>query len=290
MNLSEAKGLQVEAEVCHWDDAKVNGVEDVGGELIPCRVRGYWAPLIRLDDGLIAGWPSGVEASIHYKVCDQGQYWLTDSSGNKIAKWRDHYVPDDLLCIGDEGYGDYIILDVGGDGRIKGWKKPEIEAEGWELLPVELVSECVEKEGSMQVKVKKLHQDAALPVRATEGAAAFDLVALSAIRDGLETVCRTGLSFEIPAGHAMFIYSRSGHGFNAATRLANCVGVIDSDYRGEVMVKLRHDNPMIAPFIGQGDRVAQAVIMPVPAVEFVLADELSDTARGAGGFGSTGAQ
>lgn len=140
----------------------------------------------------------------------------------------------------------------------------------------------------MQVKVKKLHQDAVLPVRATEGAAAFDLVALSAIRDGLETVCRTGLSFEIPAGHAMFIYSRSGHGFSSATRLANCVGVIDSDYRGEVMVKLRHDNPMVAPFIEQGSRIAQAVIMPVPAVEFVLADELSDTSRGAGGFGSTG--
>lgn len=135
----------------------------------------------------------------------------------------------------------------------------------------------------LQVKIKKTHPRAVIPKYATDGAAAFDLVAIT--KKG--NVYGTGLAFEVPEGYAMFVYSRSGHGFKENTRLANCVGVVDSDYRGEVMVKLtRDDGNMGMPYIG--DRVAQAVIMPVPRVVFIEEEELNDTERGEGGFGSTG--
>ena len=135
----------------------------------------------------------------------------------------------------------------------------------------------------MKVKVRRLHPRAVVPSFATMGAAAFDLVAVS--RRG--QVFDTGLAFEIPPGYAMFVYSRSGMGFNENTRLSNCVGVIDSDYRGEVKVKLaRDDGRMVNAWVG--DRIAQAVIMRLPKVEFEEVRELSDTERGAGGFGSTG--
>jgi len=135
----------------------------------------------------------------------------------------------------------------------------------------------------MQIKVKKTHPKAVIPHRETDGSAAFDLTAVT--RDG--NIYGTGLSFEIPHGYAMFVYSRSGHGFKENTRLANCVGVVDSDYRGEVKVKLtRDDGSIIMPWVG--DRVAQAVIMRLPKVEMIESDTLKDTRRGTGGFGSTG--
>ncbi len=143
----------------------------------------------------------------------------------------------------------------------------------------------------MQIKAKKLHPGAVLPQRATDGAACFDLVACDDARphknDASAQIFPTGLAFEIPTGHAMFIFSRSGHGFNEAARLSNCVGVIDSDYRGEVKVSLRADG-MHPVQLFAGDRVAQAVILPVPAVSFVECEELAETERGTGGFGSTG--
>ena len=139
------------------------------------------------------------------------------------------------------------------------------------------------------LKARKLVDAAMLPRYQTDGAACFDLHAVDGwtVAPGAAHAFRTGLAFEVPAGHAMMIYSRSGHGFAHDVRLANCVGVIDSDYRGEVQVKLTNDGtePMrVLP----GDRIAQAMVMPVPAVHIVEADSLSETARGAGGFGSTG--
>ena len=86
----------------------------------------------------------------------------------------------------------------------------------------------------------------------------------------------------------MLVFSRSGHGFKYGLRLANCVGVIDADFRGEVMVKLRNDSPVVFGF-EQGDRVAQALVLPVPRVAFDVVEQLSLSERGAGGFGSSGA-
>jgi dUTP pyrophosphatase len=146
----------------------------------------------------------------------------------------------------------------------------------------------------MKTKFKKVHPLAVAPVYATPGAACFDLTAaddgVPHKLDALARVYRTGLAFEIPAGHVMLVYSRSGHGFNQAIRLSNSVGVIDADYRGEVMVSLRLDASVGAVVNSPraGERIAQAMIVPVDRVEFEESDELSETARGAGGFGSTG--
>lgn len=152
---------------------------------------------------------------------------------------------------------------------------------------------------SINVNIKKLHPDARIPQLATDGAACFDLHVVDAVLaephvvDTCAKVYRTGLAFEIPAGYVMLIFSRSGHGFNNGVRLSNCVGVIDSDYRGEVRVSLRHDASIEAwghhrLQFNDGDRIAQAIVMPRPAVTFTQVDELSTTERGEAGFGSTG--
>lgn len=148
----------------------------------------------------------------------------------------------------------------------------------------------------MKLKVKKLHTNAIIPKYQTAGAACFDIHALiedgsSFVRYAEPATIRTGLSFEVPEGHVMLVFSRSGHGFKSDTRLANCVGVLDSDYRGELFVKLTRDprDLIVSPIeVLHGDRIAQAMIFPIPSVELEEATELSDTERGTNGLGSTG--
>lgn len=141
----------------------------------------------------------------------------------------------------------------------------------------------------MNINIKLLDERATLPVYATSGAGCFDLAALDAgvVEIGTTLIIDTGLAFEIPEGHVMMVFSRSGHGFKHDVSLSNCVGVVDSDFRGSVQVKLRNDG--LRPLhIAAGDRIAQALIMPVFTVCFNRVTELSYTARGTGGFGSTG--
>jgi dUTP pyrophosphatase len=146
----------------------------------------------------------------------------------------------------------------------------------------------------MKLKIKRLDPRAIIPKFATEGAACFDLHALDADKfkwhpaDESAVIFRTGIAVEIPPGYVMMIHSRSGHGFKEAIRLSNCTGVIDSDYRGEIMVSLRADGEHCTK-VREGDRIAQAMILALPVVQIEEADALSDTARGTGGFGSTGA-
>lgn len=146
----------------------------------------------------------------------------------------------------------------------------------------------------MKLKIKKLHPDAVVPQYATPGAACFDLVAIdngtSHRKDPGAAIYRTGLAFEIPPGWALEVHSRSGHGFKDAIRLSNCTGIIDSDYRGELLVALRFDGDLDTgcTSVKAGDRIAQAKLVSAPQVEIEVVEDLSDTARGAGGFGSTG--
>lgn len=146
----------------------------------------------------------------------------------------------------------------------------------------------------MELKVKKLHPDAVIPKYATDGAACFDLVAIGDSEphelDEWADIYSTGLAFEVPPGWVMLIFSRSGHGFQKGVRLSNCVGVIDSDYRGEVKVSIRDDsaNGFNEEFSGQ--RIAQAMLVQIPRPDLVEVAELSSTDRGAGGFGSTGSR
>lgn len=124
--------IEVNADVRYWEDAEVNGKEDADGTLIPCRKGDDWCPVITMSDGKVVGWPSGTLAKVHYKVCDAGEYWLLDADKKRIAKWGDCYVPNDILCIGSNGYGDYIILKINADGFIEGWQQPMINRDEWE--------------------------------------------------------------------------------------------------------------------------------------------------------------
>lgn len=139
----------------------------------------------------------------------------------------------------------------------------------------------------MKVKIKRLHPDAIKPQYSSEGAACFDLHCVEQGQVSHPEVFGTGLAFEIPEGHAMLVFSRSGHGFKNNVRLSNCVGVIDHDYRGEVKVKLAKDSGGVT-HIAKGDRIAQAMIIPCQKVKLEWANDLSDTERGEAGFGSTG--
>jgi dUTP pyrophosphatase len=138
------------------------------------------------------------------------------------------------------------------------------------------------------VRVQKLHAEALLPDYQSHGAACFDLHTVHAgvVAPGKAEVFHTGIAFEVPEHHVMLVYSRSGHGFKSGVRLSNCVGVIDSDYRGEVMVKLTSDHETLE--IAAGARIAQAMIVPAPHVQLEWADDLKTTVRGHGGMGSTG--
>lgn len=141
----------------------------------------------------------------------------------------------------------------------------------------------------IKLKVRRMHEFARIPTYATDGAACFDLYAAygGQVPEGESHSFSTGLQFEIPPGHVMYVYSRSGHGFKHGVRLANGTGVIDSDYRGELKVCLQNDG--WEPFVVEdGDRIAQAMVMPIQAVAFEEVLELGETARGAGGMGSTG--
>lgn len=122
------KYLKVEAGVRYWEDAAINGVADTEGKLTPCRAGDCWTPVIDLETGVIENWPVGTEASIHFKVCDSGRYTLLDADRNEV-KAIDGYVPR-IMSPGENGYGDYIIMDIDGAGKIGKWRVTLAEFEG----------------------------------------------------------------------------------------------------------------------------------------------------------------
>ena len=143
----------------------------------------------------------------------------------------------------------------------------------------------------IKVNFKKLNEKAIAPTYGTEFSAGADLYACEGgevtIEAGESKLIHTGLSLEIPEGYAGLIYARSGIATKRGLAPANKVGVIDSDYRGEIMVCLF--NHSSAPqTIADGERIAQMVITPFLKVDYTEVSELSDTERGEGGFGSTG--
>ena len=157
----------------------------------------------------------------------------------------------------------------------------------------------------MKVKIKKLHEKAVIPKYAQSGDAGLDLTAISITYDDHgNAVYGTGLALEIPDGFAGFVFPRSSIS-KKTLALTNSVGVIDSNYRGEIMFKFKPDmkcfgiNPDNLQTLEQsewvaikdydiGDRIGQLIIMPIPLIEFEEVEELSYTNRGTGGFGSTG--
>lgn len=140
----------------------------------------------------------------------------------------------------------------------------------------------------MQVKIQKLFHDVKDPIYATDGSACFDIYSHGVVKyDGVAEIHRTGLKLEFSNYFVLLLFSRSGDGFERNTRLANCVGVIDADYRGELLVKLTRDDGGRVE-AKQGERIAQGLFIPRLRAEFEFVKELSATSRGEGGFGSTG--
>lgn len=156
----------------------------------------------------------------------------------------------------------------------------------------------------MEVKIKRLHPDAVIPCYAKAGDAGLDLTAVSTKIDEYGNICYgTGLAFEIPKGYVGLVFPRSSN-CKKGIILTNCVGVIDSGYRGEVSFKFRplidrakehYDDGTFDYMYGTlkttykiGERIGQMIIMPYPQIDFVEVDDLSSTDRGQGGYGSTG--
>lgn len=144
----------------------------------------------------------------------------------------------------------------------------------------------------MELKVKKLKENAKIPFRATPGSAGMDLYACIdepvTLKKGEHAVIPTGIAIELPSPElCAFLFARSGLAVKHGIGLLNSVGVIDSDYRGEVCVGII--NQFEEPYtVTPGERIAQMVIMPVSLIEPTEVSELGETERGAGGFGSTG--
>ena len=143
----------------------------------------------------------------------------------------------------------------------------------------------------MRINIKKLTETAVLPDRGSAYAAGYDLFADVAealeIQPHQTVMIPTGLAMELPEGYWGGIFARSGLAAKESLRPANCVGVVDADYRGEVKVALHNDSVEVRK-VTPGQKVAQLVVVPFLSVEFDVVDELSDTVRGIGGFGSTG--
>lgn len=145
----------------------------------------------------------------------------------------------------------------------------------------------------MEIKIKKLYKDAMIPSRGSEQAAGYDLYACLGgfeeceISPNTTMKVGTGIAAEIPEGYFGAVFARSGLATKKGLRPANCVGVVDSDYRGEITVALHNDDKE-PQTIQAYERIAQLVILPYLNVSFTEVNELSDTERGEGGFGSTG--
>ena len=144
---------------------------------------------------------------------------------------------------------------------------------------------------TFMVNVKKSRDNAIIPTQGSKYAAGYDLYAAIdtpiTIKSGETVKIGTGLAFELPEGFFAGIFARSGLATKQGLRPANCVGVVDCDYRGEVIVAIHNDsnkNTVIAP----GDRIAQMILLPYQSMEFIEVSDLSETDRGDGGFGSSG--
>lgn len=156
----------------------------------------------------------------------------------------------------------------------------------------DVLGRAIDDSNMLKLRVKLLSQDAKMPTRGTSESAGYDLYATEdvVIENQKSVLVHLGVAVEIPKGYVGLLFARSGLANKKHLRPSNCVGVIDSDYRGEVMISLYNDNYHTIhneQVIQKGDRIAQLVILPYIAPELVLSEELSDTDRGEGGFGST---
>ena len=190
--------------------------------------------------------------------------------------------------------GDYfedVTYEYDDDGRVK---KRTVSSR---LYGTESYDETPEVNDILSINIKKVDERAKIPAKSSEFAAGYDLFACPETHDGKPVASilpghmakiRTGVAMSIPRGYFGAIYARSGLATKKGLRPANCVGVIDSDYRGEIIVALYNDSDK-TQIVAPGDRIAQLIISPYAVdAELVEVKELDNTVRGSGGFGSTG--
>ena len=203
-------------------------------------------------------------------------YAASDYDEETAARDYLHASVPNIYPVTDKALARYYATEYQGPQQVAVWKLGE-----------EILKEMNAEDGEeMKIRFKKINPDAVTPKQCTNGAAGFDLTAVSVDEDSLTVRCDTGIAVEIPDGYAGLLFPRSSV-YKTGLAMANSVGLIDSDFRGAISAifyKRRHEvNPYKV-----GDRVAQLVIVPLMNVKFVEVDELSETERGAGGFGSTG--
>lgn len=116
----DVKYLKARIGARYWEDSIVNDIEDIEGKLIPCRKGDNWIPIIELETGKIINWEQGKIASIHYKSCDNNDFYLLDQDNNIVASISDYVI--NMMCPKEEGYGDYVIMDIDENGFIQDWK------------------------------------------------------------------------------------------------------------------------------------------------------------------------
>ena len=123
--------IEARVKIEYWEDSKVDGEWDIDGNM-PLRLKNnIWNIRVYLDDGRIVGWPVGTNADIFYRVGKSGKYSLMTKKKKKIATFKERHVPNDIFCINNDGWGEYMIFCIGRDGKIKNWKKPVINYEEW---------------------------------------------------------------------------------------------------------------------------------------------------------------
>ena len=165
----------------------------------------------------------------------------------------------------------------------------------WETTIATMTDDYCQVINSFGVYIKKLTENAQIPARGSDQAAGYDLYAdlgdekEITIAPGATKFIGTGLSFALPHGTFLGIYPRSGLACKQGLRPANCVGVVDSDFRGEVEVALHNDSEDYQTIVN-GERIAQGILQTYLCMSFIEKDELPETSRGIGGFGSTGSK
>lgn len=165
----------------------------------------------------------------------------------------------------------------------------------WETTIATMTDDYCQVINSFGVYIKKLTENAQIPTRGSDQAAGYDLYAdlgdekEITIAPGTTKFIGTGLAFALPHGTFLGIYPRSGLACKKGLRPANCVGVVDSDYRGEVKVAIHNDSEDYQTIVN-GERIAQGILQTYLCMDFIEKEELPETNRGIGGFGSTGSK
>ena len=141
-----------------------------------------------------------------------------------------------------------------------------------------------------EVKIKFLDPRAQLPLKGTQGSAAYDIRSLEKTEIPPKTtmLLKTGLAFEIPEGTFLMVAPRSSLALKRFLLMPHSIGILDSDYRGELLIPLFNNHESLSSVIEAGERIAQALLMPCETIDFKIVENLSETERGKGGFGSTG--